>query len=226
MVNNILSVALETKSINEDGTFSGYGSIFNNADSDGDRVQRGAFTKSIEKWQAKGKLPPLLWQHEMKNPIGKYTVMREDNAGLYVEGKILLDVQQGREAYSLLKEGVVTGLSIGYMTRESEYDAQLQSRMLKELDLMEVSLVTFPSNEAAGVLFVKAASQVNTPRKFERFLKNAGFTQTQAKAITAKGFSQRDVDIKPLDDARDAQIKADMLGALLALKSTIHKGIK
>jgi len=94
---------------------------------------------------------------------------------------------------------------------------------LKELDLMEVSLVTFPSNEAAGVLFVKAASQVNTPREFERFLKNAGFSQKQAKAITATGFSQRDVDIKPLDDARDAQNAADILGALLALKSTIDK---
>lgn len=227
MSHNRLSVALELKETSEDGTFKGYGSVFGVKDSNRDTVEKGAFLESLSRWNSKGMLPPMLWQHDMKNPIGRYNVMREDESGLYVEGKFSLGVEKAREAYALLKDGVISGLSIGYMTVKSQWDEQEGVRRLKEVDLFEVSLVTMPANEMAGVIHVKAAEAIQTERDFEAFLKQHGYSQSQAKAITAagyKGFSHRDDGESGEKKQRDDVDLVAIGEALKRFNETILKG--
>jgi HK97 family phage prohead protease len=132
------------------GLFTGYGSVFGVKDLQGDIVERGAFAKTIAD---RGGQIPLLWMHDARQPIGK-GVVSEDERGLKLEGQLNLEKQVGREAYSDLKAGIVSGLSIGYYTVKDSVDKD-GTRHLKELKLREVSLVTFPANEAAQVTGVK-----------------------------------------------------------------------
>ncbi len=177
------SVPLEVKAEGENGTFEGYGAIFGNLDRDGDVVSRGAFSESL-----KGRMPALLWQHNAKEPIGRFDVVREDAKGLYVKGRLSME-GRGREAYDLLKMGALDGLSIGFVTKEASRNATTGARTITKADLMEISLVTFPANELARVSTVKSSGpNLETPRGFERFLRESGFSRSRAKAITAKGF--------------------------------------
>lgn len=228
MSHNRLSVALELKEASEDGTFKGYGSVFDVKDDSSDVVDKGAFLASLGRWEAKGMLPPMLWQHDMKSPIGRYDVMREDESGLYVEGKFSLGVEKAREAHALLKDGVIGGLSIGYMTVKSQWDEQERVRRLKEVDLFEVSLVTMPANEMAQVIHVKAAEYIQTERDFEAFLKHHGYSQSQAKVITAagyKGISHRDDGESGEKRQRDDVGLAAISEALKRFNETILKGL-
>ena len=195
------NVGLEVKSVDSDGSFSGYGSIFGNKDSYGDIVVKGAFDKSLQRWKEKQKFPALLWQHKADEPIGVYTEMKEDDRGLYVEGKLLKDDDPlAKRAYGHLKAGSLSGMSIGYMSVDEEYDKKTDSLMLKEVDLWEVSLVTFPANEAAQVESVKRTlMRGDLPREknIEAILRDAGFSRKQAKAFMScgvKGLGLRDVD--------------------------------
>ncbi|MDP2193808.1 MAG: HK97 family phage prohead protease [Alphaproteobacteria bacterium] len=149
---------LNLKSINDDGTFEGYASVFNYTDHHGDCVEKGAFAKSITKLTPK-KLK-MLWQHNQEKPIGVWESVYEDDYGLYVKGRLLLDVEQAREAYSFLKAGVIEGLSIGYMPVQHFYDPQKKATILKEVDLLEISLVTFGANDQARVTNVKKTNSI------------------------------------------------------------------
>ena len=142
------------KSMQEDGVFAGYASVFGIVDSQNDVVMKGAFARSIRKRVGEVK---LLWQHQVEEPIGVFTLIREDSHGLYVEGRLLLDLQRGKEAYSLLKNGAINGLSIGYSVVAADYNGENNIRLITDLNLWEISLVTFPANEAAVVLRVKNA---------------------------------------------------------------------
>jgi len=142
----------ELKALGDDGTFEGYGSIFGNVDSYGDIVVKGAFEKTLKE----RKNVKLLWQHDTREPIGVFTEMFEDTTGLVVKGQIAMDVQKGKEAYALLKMGAIDGLSIGYKTIRSKIDKKSNSRLLTELKLFEVSVVTFPANEVSTVTAVKS----------------------------------------------------------------------
>lgn len=86
-----IDVPLEVKSVNDAGEFEGYGSVFGVKDSHGDIVIPGAFTKSLTNWSQKGRLPAMLWQHNMREPIGVYKEMREDDRGLFVKGRLLIE---------------------------------------------------------------------------------------------------------------------------------------
>ena len=111
------SFNLEIKAVQEDG-FSGYGAVFGNIDWYNDVILPGAFTASIAKWRAKNKMPPVLWNHNDSEPIGVYTNIYEDEKGLYVEGKLLIDdVPRAKSTHALLKAGAIDGLSIGYSTK-------------------------------------------------------------------------------------------------------------
>lgn len=148
-----LPCAFEMKSIAADGVFEGYASVFNNIDSQRDRVHPGAFKASIKNRE---KPVQLLWQHQWDKPIGVITALFEDGRGLYLKGKLLLEVAQAREAYALLKAGVVRGLSIGYSVKRSRRSVDTGVRELLDLNLWEISLVTQPANEAAQVTVVKS----------------------------------------------------------------------
>jgi len=126
------------------GAVFGYASHFGEADQSGDRVMPGAFARSLERLAQSGRRVKFLWQHDPARPIGVWTEVREDAAGLWVEGRILPDVALGAEALSLMRAGAIDGLSIGYRTIRAEPDRETGGRRLHEIDLWEVSLVTFP----------------------------------------------------------------------------------
>ncbi|MGE4352325.1 MAG: HK97 family phage prohead protease [Bdellovibrionales bacterium] len=146
---------LAVKSLAEDGLFVGYASVFGNVDSYNEIVARGAFKRSLSAWQAKNASPAMLWMHDPTMPIGLWVAMGEDENGLVVQGRLALSTQKGREAYELLKMRAVTGLSIGYRVVSSKIDRKRKAKILTDVDLFEVSLVTFPANEAARVSVVK-----------------------------------------------------------------------
>ena len=182
---------LEVKAVKDDGTFTGYGSVFGEIDSMNEIVAPGAFAESLEVIAAKKRPVPALWQHRSSEPIGIYEKLEEDATGLLVEGRLLKDdVRQASEAHALMKVGAVTGLSIGYMVRESSFDEKEGVRTLSKLDLVEVSLVTFPANDSARVDAVKlklAHGSLPTLPEFERLLREAGFSKSQAAVVANRG---------------------------------------
>ncbi len=135
----------------EGGTeISGYASYFDTADQGGDVVQAGAYAASLTALAASGRSVKMLWQHDPTQPIGIWDEVREDAKGLWVKGRILSDVAKGREAAALIAAGAIDGLSIGYRTVKAAKNTKGQ-RLLSELELWEVSLVTFPMLPSARV---------------------------------------------------------------------------
>lgn len=187
-----LDSALEVKFVAETGVFEGYASVFDVTDSVNDRIAPGAFAASLRAHAQKGQLPPLLWQHDAQQPIGAWREIYEDGHGLFVRGDLFIaDIARAREAYRLVKESVVSGLSIGYRVRQSHRDAASGVRVLTEVELLEISMVTFPANAQARVTAVKsslAAGQVPSERDFEAFLREAGLSRRQAKGVMALGY--------------------------------------
>ena len=196
-----LDVPFKIKAVSEDGLFSGYGSVFGVIDSYKEVVAPGAFAESLSQ-----RTPALLWQHRSGEPIDVYSALREDQTGLYVEGKLALKTARGAEAYELLKMGAISGLSIGFVTRDDSYDRVTGIRTLKKVDLWEVSLVTFPANESARVSGVKSIDTIESLADAEAFLREAGgLSRREATALVSR--------IKSLRGRGDP----DELGELLAL---------
>ncbi|MDJ0992615.1 MAG: HK97 family phage prohead protease [Dinoroseobacter sp.] len=129
--------------LGEELTIEGYASLFGVADQGGDIVEPGAYAASLAALQAKERSVKMLWQHDPVQPIGVWDEIREDGKGLRVKGRLLADIEKGREAARLIEAGAIDGLSIGYRTKKSSRDAQ-GHRRLAEVELWEVSLVTFP----------------------------------------------------------------------------------
>ena len=181
----------EVKAVQEDGFFSGYASVFGNEDSYGDIVVKGAFADTIADWKARGKMPPILWNHKPDEPLGVYTLLQEDEKGLYVEGRLLVnDVVRAREIHALMKAGAVDGMSIGYSTVEYNYNKETDVTELLKLKLWENSIVTFPANDLSRIESVKSTLQsgeLPTLSEFEKFLREAGFSKSQATAIAGHG---------------------------------------
>lgn len=198
------------------GIFEGYAAVFGNVDSANDRIAPGAFARCLGNLRAEGRLPPMLWQHDVQKPLGQWLDMHEDSHGLYVRGKLFTDdIAQAREAYALLRENVVSGLSIGYRTVKSTRDAQRGVRLLTELDLLEVSIVTFPANAQARIRAVKsqfAAGHVPAEKDVEAVLRDAGFSRKQAKALMAHGYKA----LAPRDAVEGEEAETDETAALLS----------
>lgn len=205
---------LKLKSVSDSGEFEGYGSVFGVKDSYDDIVVPGAFIKSLNAWRDKNALPAMLWQHRMDEPIGIYTEMKEDDVGLFVKGRLLIDDDPlAKRAHAHMKAGSLTGLSIGYMLKDWEYDRNKEAYLLKEVDLWEVSPVTFPSNDEARVSDVKsvfARGETPPPKSIERVLRDVGLSRTQAKAFMAEGYGA--ISLREADEINDA------LNALKSIK--------
>tara|TARA_R100001443_G_C3357924_1_gene178403 strand:- start:1152 stop:1967 length:816 start_codon:yes stop_codon:yes gene_type:complete len=192
-----IDIKAEIKAYEEDekGYFSGYGSIFGNKDLGNDVMVEGAFAKSIASKGAKG--VKLLYQHKADEPIGVFEEIIEDPKGLKVKGRLAMGTQRGREVYELMKMGAIDGLSIGYRVnpKGQEYDDRRRRRLLKEVDLMEISAVTFPMNQRARISAVK--SDERTVRDWEGFFRDeSGLSRKESKMAASavyKALSQRDV---------------------------------
>ncbi len=158
-------------SVSEEAVIEGYASLFDRPDQSGDVVRKGAYAAALEALAARGQSVKLLWQHDPAQPIGVWEELREDARGLRVRGRLLQSTQRGREAAALVAAGAIDGLSIGYRTKRAERRAE-GGRLLTELELWEVSLVTFPMLSGARVA-AKAAAGDAALRDFAALLRDA-----------------------------------------------------
>lgn len=134
----------------EDAVIEGYASVFGQVDGAGDIVQPGAYRAALARLSEEGRRVKMLWQHDPAQPIGVWDSVTEDARGLLVRGRLLSEVQRGAECLALVRAGAIDGLSIGYRTLRAE--AEGAGRRLWELDLWEVSLVTFPLAPSARLV--------------------------------------------------------------------------
>jgi HK97 family phage prohead protease len=160
-------LALEVKfsEPSELGEFSGIASVFGEVDLMGDMVAPGAFRGSLAEHKSRGRMPLLLWMHDISAPIGRWLDVRETAEGLAVKGRLILDTIRGREAYALLKERALDGLSIGFRTLKSARTKT--GRILQEVQLEEISLVALPALASARVTSVKSQPRRETARPLE-----------------------------------------------------------
>ena len=158
---------------------SGYASLFGQADQGGDVVERGAYAASLKALKDQGRTVKMLWQHDPAQPIGVWDEVREDKRGLYVKGRILTATPKGAEAAALIEAGAIDGLSIGYRTVKSTR-GQDGARHLTQVELWEVSLVTFPMLPSARVAAKSSGSD----------------TEDEALRALAEGLRQITHDLK------------------------------
>lgn len=146
---------VDLKSVEADGTFSGYASLFGMVDLGQDLVMPGAFRESLSSRGARG--VKLLFQHDPSEPIGVWLEIAEDDKGLFARGRLMPEVNRGREVLSLMRAGALDGLSIGFRTQQGRTDPASGVRRLDKIDLWEISVVTFPMLPQARVSTVKRA---------------------------------------------------------------------
>ena len=133
---------------NEDvGEISGYAGVFNVVDGHGDVIVKGAFKNSINLFRESKKRPKFLWQHDAAVPIGVIDDLFEDDYGLFIRGHLLTDIPKAKEAYALVKNNAINGFSIGYRIKNKYKKGGIQ--YLTDIDLLEISIVTFPACEQA-----------------------------------------------------------------------------
>lgn len=223
----------EVKELKDDGSFTGYASVFNVEDEGSDIVLRGAFTQTLAELKAKNRVVPMLWSHDPRTPLGFYPELREDNTGLYCEGKFTAGVAKADETRALMKAGVINGLSIGFQTKKYEIDdtdPNSRKRKLVEVKLFEISVVTFPMLDVARATDVKSISEME-PREIERLFKESGLSGKDAKlavsVVVQKLLGQRDVDPNRQCDAdvaksaRDAAAMSELLDTLRATRKAM-----
>lgn len=183
---------LEVKA-DSSGRISGYGSIFGNVDAYSERVLPGAFKASLDEHKRRGSRIKMLWQHRQDVPIGVWLQAAEDSKGLHLEGQINLKTDAGRNAYEHIMAGDVDSLSIGYREIKAKQGHD-GVRDLIELDLYEVSPVTFPANRSATISTAKSQADI------EQILRSGGLSKQAAKLVVAGGWkalsksSQVDID--------------------------------
>lgn len=211
MEKKYIELPFEVKAISDDDseffTFEGYASTFGNVDFGDDVVVKGAFTESLSTLT-----PVVLWQHDMREPIGISAEHREDEKGLFVRGKLPKDdtLVSGR-VIPQMKVGSIKKLSIGYSI--ADFDIKDGIRYLKKLILHEYSLVTFPMNDMAAITGMKSAMSVDDletldKKEFEQLLRSSGVLSRKAcKAIASVFIGQRDADD---NEQRDVEHEAMM----------------
>ena len=191
-------------------------------DSYGDVVRKGAFVDSINDWQAKTRCHPS-FGNTISNCAWRVVKLYENDKGLYGEGQLLInDVAKAKEAHALLKHGAIDGLSIGYYVKEYSIDNDAGIYNLLKLDLREVSIVTFPANIDSRIDAVKshlAKGELPTLPDFEKFLREAGFSKSQATAIAGHG-------LRPLlqgepDSKTSSEKSGDDTAQILAILNSI-----
>lgn len=130
--------------------FEGYACLFDQIDLGNDVVVRGAFERSLAE-----KLPhkiSMLWQHDPSQPIGVWQTIQTDEKGLYVTGRLSTDISQAHDIAVMLDDRVIDGLSIGFKTRRAVQKARQSARYIHDIDLWEISIVTFPMQLGARIL--------------------------------------------------------------------------
>ncbi len=186
------------------GEFTGYASLFHVRDDAGDIVLPGAFRRTLQRLGAAG--VRMLWQHDVTKPIGVWREIREDSRGLFVRGELAIGSFAGREVAELIRIGAVDGLSIGFRTLRASRDRLRKARLLHEVELWEISLVTFPMLRSARIRPVGTAhalaevrgltlTPVRTKRSSSawRAAREKTFSQVQRSMTTKESLHDRDI---------------------------------
>ena len=163
-LDKLVTEFLEIKSLDEEGTFEGYGSVFGNVDEGKDVCVKGCFGRSLSEHQKSSTMPAMYWMHDKKLPIGEWQEMVEDEKGLRVKGKLWINsgIPEAERAYKMLKSNGPKGLSIGFKTKKATYDQKKGVRNIEDTDLYEVSVVGHGMNKKAQVFAVKDESAVES----------------------------------------------------------------
>lgn len=184
-------IQFKFSSADEVGSFSGIASPYGGEpDSYGDLISPGAYTKSLTHHEKSGTRPALLWQHDQTNPVGVWIKFEDSAEGLIAHGKLTMEVPQAKAAHALMKDGALA-LSIGYSIPYGGAELVDGARLLKEIDLHEISLVAMPANPSAKITSMKCFDPDNpNPREFERAARDAlGLSAREAKRLMAGGWS-------------------------------------
>ena len=168
----------------EKGEFEGHAALFDKPDRFGEIIVPGAFKKSLHKDKKRVK---MLRGHDQNAIIGVWEVIKEDADGLFVKGRLLLQLQAAAEAFILLKEQALDALSIGFLVIKDEFDTEKKRSKLLEIALLEISLVTIPRQPGALVTNVRsvAPEEITTKRELEKALRDAGFSTATSGYISA-----------------------------------------
>jgi len=200
MLENHIAIPFDLKDVGEDGVFKGYGAVFGNVDSYREVIRPGAFIKTLKRGGRNGYGVAMLLQHGRTDntPIGVWTDLQEDKKGLKVEGQLAMEVQRARETHSLLKLKALRGLSIGYdFPRDKngkikkgaiERDEEKNITYLNQIELWEISPVTFPANTRATITGVKEIGIENatTIKELEAILRDSGYSKSKALTMIAQ----------------------------------------
>jgi len=204
VVNGILDLECDYKELDtdDDGSFEGYASVFNNKDLGNDVIKQGSFSNTIK--SKKPKQIKLLYQHKTDEPIGVIDSLVEDTRGLKIKGRLAMGTQKGREVFELMKMGALDSMSIGYRLSQDDYkySDKLKKRTISNLDLMEVSMVTFPMNPKAKVTKVKLASM--DVRELEKYLCDIGMTNSVAEQSAGVLFKSFNREVNEQGDVVDS----------------------
>lgn len=206
-----------------EGRFAGYASVFGGVDSYGDTIVRGAYEHTLKK---NGK-PKMFVQHDSWSlPVGKWTTVKEDDHGLFVEGEFTPGMARAEEVRAALKHGTVDGLSIGYLLKSGDYQELDDGKRLitRVSHLAEVSIVTWPADASARVDLASVKSAVDsieTIRDFERFLRDAGgLSKGLTEALVGRAkivFSQGEPDVEEVE----AKAIAELMQRIRSVESRI-----
>jgi HK97 family phage prohead protease len=198
----------------DSGKFSGYASVFGGIDSYGDTIAKGAFAETL-----KSGTPKMFFNHAWDMPIGKWTLAKEDDHGLYVEGELTPSLSLANDVGAAMKHGTLDGLSIGGMLKKGDYEETKAGRLIRKWSsLMEVSPVVFPADGAAridlssvkSIDFEALLPECKTERDIERLLRDAGLGKWEAMAIVSRA--------KAIFDGRDAPEDAEAKTTALILE--------
>ncbi len=212
-----LSVPFKIKQLpdNDDKffNFEGFASTFGNIDLGNDIVQQGAFRDSLKKTPQ----VPILWQHGIREPIGKSIHLEEQTKGLFVRGILPKNDSLVRDrVIPQIQVGSIDTMSIGFFTKEFSFNDDTNIATLEKIDLFEISLVTLAMNPQAVITDFKSFGHKDfkSLRDIETFLKKGGLSNTESKTLISKikEFSnQRDVDNDDKDEQRDVAQKLDQI---------------
>jgi uncharacterized protein len=224
------------QALTDDGVFEGYASLFDRADLGHDVIARGAFRNSLN-LRGVGNVR-MLYQHDPAQPIGVWERIYEDARGLFVRGRLTLDVAKAREVRALMKAGAIDGLSIGFKTLKGRRDSATGLRRLTDVDLWEISIVTFPMLPEARITTIKqrgsklrdatpsGSRRPPSAREFEHWLtREAGFTGPEARAVVRAGYQGlKSLDLltatQPQAPAWQKRLLAQMAEAATLLRQT------
>lgn len=219
LINQLENCQLKFSS-EESGVFEGYASVFDSVDQVGDTIAKGAFIESIESGRRiKGFVNHA--QHDI--PVIDWLGLAEDSKGLHAKGRIDLNHRDGKTLHSAMKREAMDGLSIGFTMKEGDFEEKGEGRLIKNMSLMEISVVNFPCEGQARISAVKAdVVGLITLRDFENYLREVGgFSKSMATALV----SQMQKAVRRDDEAQKqqiaAQIGAEALTILEQLKSRI-----